>query len=173
MFARQISLRSILFGILLVAADCAALRFALGDRTYGLVFGIFGILPMANILAIACYRSLSRRMAARPSFVGFVSSGAIAILLWFNWCLSAEERRLGAFGTWMNQTLRSIPFVYDISNYIDNQFARALYLGFVHLFFLASMTALPQLFLAVLGGWVARRLAPVLNPTRTTNHATS
>jgi hypothetical protein len=74
----QFSIRSTMFAVLLAAANCALLPLAFVHYApMGLVFGVFGIFPMANILAIACYRNLSRRTAGRPFFLGFALTGSL------------------------------------------------------------------------------------------------
>jgi hypothetical protein len=117
----QVSIRAILFAVILVAADCASLRLVIGSYApYGLVFGLLGILPMANVLAIACYRSLSRRTTRQPFFVGFALSGALAVLVWFNLCLGADEKRLAALNAWLAKTLEGMPLLQDIAFLIEN-----------------------------------------------------
>ena len=88
----QFSIRSTMFAVLLVAANCALLPSVfVGYPPVGLGCGVFGILPMANILAITCYRNLSRRTAGRPFFVGFALTGALLVVGWFNVCMRADE----------------------------------------------------------------------------------
>jgi len=106
-----------MFAVLLAAANCALLLSGFQPGApLGLVFGVLGILPMANILAIACYRNLSRRTAGRAFFVGFGLTGALLVLVWFNVCMTADEKRLRAFNTWMSRTVEDIPFVHDIAD---------------------------------------------------------
>jgi hypothetical protein len=105
---------------LLVAANCALLPSVFVPYApVGLACGVFGILPMANILAITCYRNLSRRTAGRPFFVGFALTGALFVVGWFNFCMTADEKRLTAFNNWIYGTLTAIPFVLDMALSID------------------------------------------------------
>jgi hypothetical protein len=161
----QFSVRSTSFAVLLIAADCALLRLVIGGYPpMGLVFGVFGILPMANILAIACYKNLSRRTAGRPFFVGFGVSGTLLVLVWFNVCMTADEKRLTAFNNWMNRTVKDIASVHDIARSIEIIIDPGLYYATVYVFFFTLLTTLPQLLLALFAGWVARRFRAAVRP---------
>jgi hypothetical protein len=158
----RFSIRSIAFVVFLVAANCALLMPISGYCPLGYLFGVFGMLPMANILAVACYRNLSRRTARRPFFAGFALTGALSVVLWFNVCMAADEYRLTAFNTWMSRTIFEISFLHDIANSINIAFAHDLFFLIVYLSFLTLLTTVPQLLLAVFAGWVARRFFAAL-----------
>jgi hypothetical protein len=160
----RFSLRSVIFAVFLVAANCALLTPISGYCPLGFLFGVFGVLPMANILAIASYRNLSRRTAGRPFFAGFALTGALLVVVWFNVCMTAPEYRLFAFNTWMNQVLSDISFLHDIANSIDIAIAHDLVFLIAYLSFFTLLTAVPQLLLALFIGWVARRFTAALNP---------
>lgn len=160
----RFSIRSILFAVFLVAADCALLTPISGYCPLGYVFGVFGVLPMTNILAIACYRNLSRRTAGRPFFAGFTLTGLILVVAWFNVCMTADEYRLMKFNHWMNRAIRGISFLHDFANAIDIAIPRELIFLIVYLSFFALLTAGPQLLLALFVGWVARRFTAALSP---------
>jgi hypothetical protein len=162
----RFSIRSIIFAVFLVAANCALLMPISGYCPLGYLFGVFGVLPMANILATACYQNLSRRTAGRPFFAGFALTGAIVVALWFNVCMAADEYRLTAFNTWMNRTIFEISFLHDIANSINLPFAHDLFFLIVYLSFFTLLTTVPQLLLALFAGWVARRFFAALTSRR-------
>jgi hypothetical protein len=159
------SIRAMLFGVLFIAGNCAALRLVIrGYPPLGLVFGVFFIVPMSNILAVACYRSLTRRTSARPFFVGFELSGALAILVCFNFCLTADEKRLMAMNAWLSSTLETIYLFENTNLNFGNLFINMLCYSIIFSVFV-SLTALPQMLVALTGGWIARRYAAISNPT--------
>jgi hypothetical protein len=161
----RFSIRSILFAVFLIAADCALLKPIGGYCPLGFVFGVSGMLPMANILAIACYRNVSRGTAGRPYFAGFALTGAILIVVWFHVCMEAPDNRLLAFNTWINRTIFGISFLHDVAISIDNVIPHDLFFFIVYVSFFTLMTAVPQLLIALIAGWVARRFAAALNST--------
>ncbi len=174
----QFSIRSIMFAVVLVAANCAVVPsvFVL-YAPLGFIFGVFGILPMANILAIACYRNLSRRTAGRAFFVGFAVTGALVVVVWFNVCMTANENRLVAFNIWMNRTVKELPFVQDVASLIGSTLGSNIYNFIIYLLFFILLTTLPQLLLALMAGCVARRftaaVARALPACRTHRAATT
>ncbi len=154
----RLSIRAMLFGVLLVAGNCAALRLLGRGALVGLIFGIFSVLPMSNILAVACYRRLTRKSPVGPFFIGFSLSGAMAILIWFNFWLMADER-------WLTSALKGFErgldksigyFTYYTFN-IDKNLIKIPYyiIVFVSAFVLSG--TLPQMILASTGGRIARR----------------
>jgi hypothetical protein len=161
----RFSIRSIIFAVFLAAANCAFLMPISGYCPLGYLFGIFGVLPMANILAIACYRNLARRRAGRPFFAGFALTGVILVVGFFNICLTAEEYRLRNFNTWMNRTIFETSFLHDIASSIDMAFPRELFFLIIYLSFFALLTTVPQLLVALFAGWAARRFTAGLNPS--------
>jgi hypothetical protein len=166
----QVSILSLSFGVLLIAGNCAALRMILGGYApHGLVVGVFSILPMSNILAVACYRSLTRRTSRGPFLLGFGLSGALAILVCFHFCMTADERWFLAFNSWfvskfarINRLLGRVAYFVDC---FDNAFLKNAYYAVLNLSLLFSLTALPQLLVALSGGWIARRYAARSRPT--------
>jgi hypothetical protein len=161
----RFSIRSIMFAAFLLAANCALLLPISGYCPLGYVFGIFGVLPMANILAIASYRNLARRRAGRPFFAGFALAGVILVAVFFNVCMKAEEYRLRAFNNWMNATIHEASFLHEIATSIDMAIARDLFFLIVYLSFFALLTTVPLLIVAIFAGWSARRFTAALHPT--------
>lgn len=155
----RMSIRGILFGACLIAGDCATLRLLGGYPQIGLVFGVLSVLPMANVLAVACYRRLARCASGEPFFVGFGLSGALLILVWFNLSLTADEQQLTALNAWFAAILESIDVLADIGSSIENQAVKMCYYGVVNISAFCLLTAVPQLLVALSCGWLARRYA--------------
>jgi hypothetical protein len=159
MFIARFSVRSLMFAVFLVAANCALLAPIGGYCPLGYLFGMLGVLPLANILAITAYRTLSRRTAAQPFFVGFVVTGVILIVAWFNVCTTADDSRLRAFNQWMNQMIVEMPVLQNIAYAIDMVIPRGSVSLLAYLSLFALLTAAPQLLLSLLAGRLARRFA--------------
>ena len=107
---------------------------------------------MSNILAVVCYRRLTRKPRVGPFFIGFVFSGAMAILVWFNFWLMADEG-------WLASTLLriSLDLVRNLEYYTsNNSIIIAVHHVVFNLAFILSGT-LPQMMVAIAGGWIARR----------------
>ncbi len=158
------SIRGLLFGAFVVAIDGALFLPLMSGGTLRVVLGMMGALPMVNILLIVCYRNLCRGTVKRPFFLGFAALGAIAVVVWFHGCLSADEDWLQSFNRWFARTLEGAPYVEEIGATIDNDsmVLKGIYYSFVNLTFLWSFTFLPQLVIAIAGGWLAVGLAAAL-----------
>jgi hypothetical protein len=154
-----------LFAVFLVAANFALLTPISGNCPLGFLFGVFGMLPMFNILVIACYRNLSRRTAGRPFFAGFALSGAILVVVWFNGCMTVNENRLGDFNAWINRTIHGISFLHHVADSMDIAIPRNLFFLIVYMTFFTLLTLVPQLLLSLFVGWIARRFTAARNPT--------
>ena len=74
------SIRTMIVLVLVIAADCAVLRYVLGGAVErpGIEFGILGVLPMVNVLALGLYR-ISRRRDGLPFLIGFEAFGLLAV----------------------------------------------------------------------------------------------
>lgn len=150
----RLSIRSILFAILLLAVDFAALRAMVAGSAFGLTFGILSILPMVDVLAVACYRrlTLTANKPVRPSFAGFGLMGSMAVLLWLNYWLMADG------GQWMSMLKRfetqadRVILFYSRNKGVNIIF----YLTMTVVFHLAT-GFLPQLTIALTGGWITRQ----------------
>ena len=167
MTIRRISIRSLVFAVLLVAGDCAALRLGLGGPTpYGLMVGILAILPMSNILAVACYRSLAARSSGRPFFLGFGLSGALAVLACFYFCMMIDAVELHRINLRFAHMFRiSDGFIQKHIIYFKNNNARDIYHGVLNITLLSLLTITPQVLVALSGGWLFRRCAAKTGPT--------
>jgi hypothetical protein len=153
----RLSIRAILFVVLLVAADLTAFRIVVsGYATPGLVVGVFGILPVSNLLAIVAYRNLSRTSMGRPFFVGFASSGVLAILVYFYLCLTVDDRRLMSFMLWVARAVEDLRLVKYLGSNLSSGTSRLSYHHAVKLLSFAALTTFPMVILALFGGWIAR-----------------
>src|SRR4051794_23650529 len=92
----RFSIQALAFAVLILAADCAILRFAMSvsGSELGLVFAIFGSLPMAHALAITLYRLATRPDSRRPFLIGFELAGLAAIIASFKLWTVADDRAL-------------------------------------------------------------------------------
>jgi hypothetical protein len=151
----RLSIRAMFFGVLLVAGNCAAWRLLLGYPPAALALGIFSVMPMSNILAVAVYRASTRRSLGQPFLIGFVLAGALAVLIWFHLSLMAEERQLTAMLNWYSKIL-----VDNVRYYVTTN--QKLYITIcliISVLLFASLSVLPQMLVAMSGGWIARRYA--------------
>jgi hypothetical protein len=151
----RFSIRAMIFAVFLVAADLAALGLIGPYALDGLRFGLLSILPMSNILAVASYRASTRRTPGRAFLIGFVLAGALAVLIWFHLFLMADERRLVAMLNWYAETL-----VDNVRYYITtNKIFYVIVCLIISLILFVSLSVLPQMVVALSGGWIARRYA--------------
>jgi hypothetical protein len=151
----RFSIRAMLFGVLLVAGNCAALRLRGSYPSLGLGLGIYSAMPMSNILAIAFYRAFTRRTPRRPFLVGFGLSGALAVLLCFNLLLMDDERQLSAFLNWhIDNVVKDIYLFTTLS-----KITCTILCQLVILFIFICSSVLLQTLVALSGGWIARHAA--------------
>lgn len=167
MLIPRISIRSLVFAVLLIAGDCAALRLGLGGPApYGLMVGILAILPMSNIVAVACYRGLAARTSGRAFLLGFGLSGAVAVLACFYFCLIVEASELHRINSRFANLFNILNiFIQRYIIYFRDSNTREIYHAVLNLSLLAFLTLTPQMFVALSGGWLARRYAARLRPT--------
>ena len=160
----RFSLASIGFAILVLAIDFAVIRVEFSGYGSG-EWGILALLslPMLDAVLIAMYR-LRRRANRTIGAMGFFITGTTATLVVFVSSLIAPET---AFGM-----LRAIgrPIALASMNGLTRLFGNAamqqwsmqLTLGIAfELLFPMAFFCLPPLLVALLGGWLAPRLAPV------------
>jgi hypothetical protein len=142
----------------LVAVDCAASRTVVGGYAApGLVVGVYGILPMSNLLAVACDRNASRHTTGRPFFLGFGLTGVLAIVVYFNLCLTADDQRVLVVITWIEnrQLLR------DFESSISSGSIGAICHYAIMVLSVAGLTTLPLMVLSLSDGWIARRFGGI------------
>jgi hypothetical protein len=162
----QISIRSLVFTVSLIAGDCAALRMGLDNSApYGLMVGLFTILPMSNILAVACYRSLASRTPGRPFFLGFGLSGAAAMLACFYYSMMVDGRKLHDINFHFAKFFNIVNyFIQRHVIYLRDNNIRKIYYAILNITLLVLLTLTPQMFVALSGGWIARRYAARSKP---------
>jgi hypothetical protein len=176
----RISIRMLMAVVLIVAADAAALRslaaeFRTNDsvmypnaRPTPLMFFIeffphqrvcaLGLLPMANVLVfglLSLFRNVRSGGRAHTFLVGFEVSGAVVFFLVGGYLLSNSYTLLSIYGKTL---LRHLPFEDQIRNMSPDA------IGF---WIWSTLCTLPQLLLAVTGGWIATkklRVALVILP---------
>lgn len=153
MSSPRLSVRSILFGVLLIAVNLAAVRAIVEGASFGLTFGLFSTLPMANLLAMCCYRKFTSETVG-PSFASFAVLGILSILGWLNFWLTTDAR-------WWMSSLKRVESQIDVVLPMvtrDPGISIATYSILIVLFHLLA-GFLPQLLIALSGGWLARRYA--------------
>ncbi len=139
----KVSIRALLFGVFLIAVDCSVFRdIGRPASGYPFLFGTLGVCLMSHILAITCYRRYFQRMIGQPFYVGFALSGALAIAVWISFSMFANE-------TWLGPLSHARIF---LSRYMPGAGSMV-----VALFCLS--TALPQLLVALAGGYLGRYFA--------------
>src|SRR4051812_20068138 len=76
----RLSIRTMIVLVVVVAANCAVLRYVLGGSIErpGIEFGILGVMPTVNVLALGLYR-MSRRRDGLPFLIGFEAFGLLAV----------------------------------------------------------------------------------------------
>jgi hypothetical protein len=155
----QVSIRSLVCSVLLIAGDCAAVRMGLaGSAPLGLTIGILAILPMSNILAVASYRGLASRGSRRPFLLGFGSAGATVMLMCFYAFLMTDAACLHRLNV-------QFAGIFDLANrftqrhiiYFRDNDSRNLYYAVLNVALLLLLTTTPQLLVALFGGWIARQ----------------
>jgi ABC-type antimicrobial peptide transport system permease subunit len=161
----RFSIQALAFAVLILAADCAILRLAMSvsGSALGLVFALFGSLPMAHALAIILYRLATRPDSRRPFLIGFALAGLAVILASFNLGTTADDRALFNLNQWLNNIADSSPLAHGR---LSSKSSAVETLAFMVSYFsvLALLTALPQFLCALLGGWLGRRIAASLQP---------
>ena len=136
------SISGLMAMVLILALDFGAVRALLGGPLFVPDLSdllIYGALPMANILAIGSIYLLKSRLdhrGGRPALAGFVIFGMAALLLYLGCSLLATHMIHEGVGA----VLR----------------AMGLYPGPIFLAGAVALLLLPQLALALLGGWLGR-----------------
>ncbi len=163
MRAPRFTIRTLVFATALVGVDCALLISGARTGPFGPSFWILTSFSMLNILAVVCYRNLTRGAPLKPFFLGFAAFGALSLLLWLNWCLRADYQTIKTFAQRTDQT-QHIAYLGEISKRITNGTPFYIIISYVLLIFIheLAITALPHLAIALAGGW----LAVVLNHRR-------
>ena len=103
----RISIRVMLLGIVWIAVECSIFQWVLGTHSQEIVMGTFGDYLMFHFLAYIIYRNYWRRAMGQPFFTGFVLSGASAMLVWFYFCLFADESWLKMLLGWIDTVPRN------------------------------------------------------------------
>lgn len=165
----RISLASSGVAIVIIAVNLAVVRFTFqrfspeGWETFALL-----LLPVLDVLLVVLYRMRKPRRCTAGA-IGFVVAGSAAMLLVFASCLARPEIALGA--------LRAIgrPIALGSVNGLTRLLGNGVMQGgvmqlivgvtFEILFPLAFFSA-PPLCVALLGGWLARRLRTDLSIAR-------
>jgi hypothetical protein len=157
--------RQTMFGVALIAVNCAAFSSFSADRPG---FLAIGLMPSLNLLAVGGYLAIdrfSRRGEVRPFLVGFEAFGWAATVVFlvayfgFPDSLHEYQRRatmaLEAF--WWKYVMITGGFTH---NHPD----------LLRLIFAGIVLSAPQLLVGVLGGWIASQLGVVVQDDRPPEH---
>jgi hypothetical protein len=143
----------------IIAIDCVALRMAILDRES--VLTIRGVFLMTNAVAFGLYRLLMSRGNRDPFLTGFVVTGLLVNLVYFDCCQLFYSSMLRT-QKWMLSPIGvdacHIHFI-DVPNLgMTGQLtARTVLLSVALTPVVVSLISLPQMFLALGGGLLARR----------------
>lgn len=147
--------------IAIVAFNCVVLDWAILDRES--VVTIRGVLFMTNGVALGLYRLLATPGSRTPFFTGCVAAGAVAVLLYFDYCqlfyesaLRTQKWALAPFGI----DARHIDFIVIPSlGMTGKTTAQTVLISVVLTPLVVTVIGLPQLLLALAGGLLTRRLS--------------
>jgi hypothetical protein len=159
----RLSIAWLMLAVIVLAADCALLRAALtafGGSASIPVF-LIGAVPVADALAVGLLLiglRLRRDGRAGPFLCGFVAAGMAAALLYALAFILGPEAVMAAARELLRPVFdvlsrASLPWNDRIPVGVGQVVGIAIEVGAIFLVF-----STPQLLLAVLGGWAARRL---------------
>jgi len=169
----RLSIRTMIALVVVVAGDYAVLRYVLGGAIErpGIEFGIFGVPPTVNVLALGLYR-ISRRGDGLPFLFGFEAFGLLAVLSFagcsiispVDWLTGLDGALFGFFMEY--EAYRALRIHADSSIYVKSS---VIAIGLTSV---AALFTPPRLFVALAGGMpsrgIARRraLAPAGDPSQ-------
>lgn len=142
----RLSIAKVMIPIMIIAANCAALKqLSKSDdnKEIPAIFQVSGALLVMNVLAIGLYRVASHPWKKNLFLVGFEITGFIAMFAYFAWSwVTFTEPFLDGF--W------DLKFVSPIYQFCEEYV--------LPIAFLAVMFGLPQLLIAVIGGLLTRMI---------------
>ena len=157
MYKPRLSIRTMIFVVLVIAADCAVLRHALDDgiEQPGVQFGVLAVLPMVNILALGLYRG----GGGLPFLIGFEAFGLLAVLLFAGCFILSPSDWISE----LDHVLVGFFKQYDSYNELlkhagSSIFARTSLLA-IGVTTLALLFGTPQFLIALSGGFLFRAIA--------------
>ena len=149
----RLSISKLMVLVFCLALNCFLLR-QVAIYSGSLADAIVGVHIMANVLAFGTYRILSHRSKTRFN-TGFVGFGFAAVFVYLGF--------LAMFPYTLTDVIDPLAIMYSgyfpTSSHEDNPLDLALALPF-YLMIAAAITV-PQLLLAMLGGWLARKTKSV------------
>ena len=156
----RLSIRTMIVLVLVIAADCAVLRYVLGGAVErpGIEFGILGVLPMVNVLALGLYR-ISHRGDGLPFLIGFEAFGLLAVSIFagcfiitpVDWLTGLDRAIFGFFmGFEPYRALRT---------HADSSLSARSSVVAIGLTSIAALFTPPQLLIALAGGFLFRAIA--------------
>jgi hypothetical protein len=158
----RFSIAALYFTTAIIAIDLTLLRWAIIERE-SVVTGR-GLLFMINALGFGLYQLAKVRGKGCPFMIGFVATGLLVALIYFDYCQLFYNAAIRT-QQWM---LRPISAIAEV-NHLDFMYfpwsgtgrlttSRRLFCSLVMTPVVTGIIALPQLLLALAGGFLARRL---------------
>ena len=165
----RISIAALCVATALIAVDLTVLRWSIIEREYAV--SCRGVLFMINVLGFGLYQLVKVRGKGRPFLTGFVVSGSLVTLVYFDYCQVFYWTALRT----QQWTLAPISAIVAV-DHLDFMYfpslgpgrlitTRRLLYSVIMTPIVTGIIALPQLLLAVFGGFVARRLTKVRGVT--------
>ena len=159
----RFSIAALCFATVLIAVDVAVLRWAIIGRESGAT--VRGVLFMMNVLGFAVYQLVKVRGRGCPILIGFVATGSLVTLIYFDFCQLFWETAIRT----QQWTLKPISSIVEV-DHLDYMYfpclgpgrldtTRSVVYSIMMTPIVTGIIALPQLLLALSGGFVARRLS--------------
>ncbi|MFI5454531.1 MAG: hypothetical protein ACHRXM_03685 [Isosphaerales bacterium] len=149
----RVPIAGLMAAVAAVAVNLSVMRsFATTPNSLPHFFFACGVLPIASILILVALFSapnLLRGGWLSPFVIGFEASGWAAVFAFITYCSIATSAVIGHAGA------IAAPIRPFISPYVDH--SPSLAAACVELGFATILFSLPQLLLALLGGWLARK----------------
>jgi hypothetical protein len=155
----RFSLRTLVFAVVIFAADCAVLRIIgyLSGADTQMVLALFGVLPMANAIAIGLYRLAMRADSRRPFLIGFVFAGAVGAGAWVRFCLTMDDPSILNLLELLEKVAAHSPISPgSLSRSSSSGESVGFFVSFVSA--LVVLSASPQFAFGLFGGWLSGRI---------------
>jgi hypothetical protein len=162
----RLSIGRLMVLVAIVAANCWVVRNLLGlewNSSFGFANSDLDIplVPMATILAVG-FVLVPRARARRPGFIGFQATGWAVLLVYVGFCVMAPEWTYNVlyrtFVIFWTPVLRY--FWVPVFHYLSiDRGALHSYEELLLIILAIPLSTLPQLLVALLGGFLAHRFA--------------
>jgi hypothetical protein len=165
MKAPRVSIAALCVATALIAVDFTVLRWSIIGRESGVT--VRGVLFMINVLGFGLYKLVKVGGRGCPFLIGFVATGSLVTLIYFDYCQLFYHTALRT----QQWTLAPISTIVKVDHLDYMHFpclgpgrlitTRTMLYSVIMTPIVTGIIALPQLLIAVFGGFVARRLTKV------------